>query len=110
MQLMWAFFTFAKIWFSYDADDLCSCIVLSYRFLKCNKKKEKKKFVVFNAMPFSISEVKDKQCPGTDAIRTKVLPSKLMWEITKVIMSKYKENIIMVNQMQKVATQLPQPS
>ena len=61
MQLMWAFFTYAKIWFSYDADDLCSCIVLSYRFLKCNKKKEKKKFVVFNAMPFSISEVKDKQ-------------------------------------------------
>ena len=61
MQLMLAFFTYAKIWFSYDADYLCCCIVLSYRFLKRNKKKEKKKFVVFNAMPFSISEVKDKQ-------------------------------------------------
>ena len=60
MQLMWAFFTYAKIWFSYDADDLCSCIVLSYRFLNVIKRK-KKKFVVFNAMPFSISEVKDKQ-------------------------------------------------
>ena len=43
MQLMWAFFTYAKIWFSYDTDDLCSCIVLSYRFLNVIKRKKRKK-------------------------------------------------------------------
>ena len=38
-------------------------------------------------MPFNISEVKDKQCPGTDVIITKVLPSKPNWEITLITIS-----------------------
>ena len=33
---------------------------------------KKKELVVFNEMPFNISEVKDKQRPGTDVIRTKI--------------------------------------
>ena len=31
------FHIYAKIGFLYDAADLCSCIVLSNKFLKCNK-------------------------------------------------------------------------
>ena len=50
-----------KLEFLYDAADLCSCIVLSNKFLKCNKTIKKTLLVVFNEMPFNISEVKDKQ-------------------------------------------------
>ena len=49
-----AFKYYAKIRFSYDAADLCSCFVLSYRVLKCTettKHMEKEKLVVFNEMP-----------------------------------------------------------
>ena len=55
------FHIYAKIGFLYDAADLCSCIVLSNKFLKCNKTIKKKLLVVFNEMHFNISEVKDKQ-------------------------------------------------
>ena len=49
--------------------------------------------------------VKDKQLIGTDAIRTKVPPSKLMWEITKYIpkskTKKQRENMVnLVNSSQ----------
>ena len=36
-----AFKYYAKIRFSYDAADLCSCFVLSYRFLKCTETNKK---------------------------------------------------------------------
>ena len=45
-----AFKYYAKIRFSYDAADLCSCFVLSYRYLKCietNKKYGKEEISCF---------------------------------------------------------------
>ena len=52
-------------------------------FKECNETNYIKRILLFfNEMPFSISEVKDKQRPGTDVIRTKVLPSKPKRKIT----------------------------
>ena len=50
-------------------------------------------------------KVKGMQRPGTDAIRTKVPPSKLKWEVTKITISQNREfeflerhNILIVNE------------
>ena len=62
------------------------------------------KYIVFNSvkvaeLPHSriidaLSKSKGKQLPGTDAIRTKVRPSKPKMEITKATNSHKKENIL----------------
>ena len=60
-----------------------------------------------------LQKVKGKQWPGTDAIRTKVPPSKPKWEITNYNKSKFKENIGKPNEQlsqKRVTSQLQKPN
>ena len=42
---------------------------------------------LFHLNILDIKQVKDQQLPGTGAIRTKIPPSNLKWEITKITIS-----------------------